>query len=219
MRTRWEWQNKYYEKHCRPIADCTGRTCGNWLTRRQDWGGTIRRRGGVRFATSVRDNVTFGLAQRPIEAEILQAIEDAQLRTEIEALPHGLDTTLGETGLGLSGGQQQRVVLARLLLRKPRVILLDEATSALDNANEAKIMAMLERRSLTIVAIARRLTTLRNADSIIVMRQGRVVQVGAYEELSHSHGQFRDLLIASQGHQQSTLIDPSVDRQASQVDI
>jgi hypothetical protein len=82
-----------------------------------------------------------------------------------------------------------------------------------------KIMAMLERRSLTIVAIARRLTTLRNADSIIVMRQGRVVQVGAYEELSHSHGQFRDLLIASQGHQQSTLIDPSVDRLASQVDI
>jgi ATP-binding cassette, subfamily B, bacterial len=171
------------------------------------------------IAASVRDNVTFGLAQRPSEAEILQAIEDAQLRTEIEALPHGLDTTLGETGLGLSGGQQQRVVLARLLLRKPRVILLDEATSALDNANEAKIMAMLERRSLTIVAIAHRLTTLRNADSIIVMRQGRVVQVGAYEELSHSHGQFRDLLIASQGHQQSTLIDPSVDRQASQVDI
>lgn len=170
------------------------------------------------IAASVRDNVTFGLAQRPSEAEILQAIEDAQLRTEIEALPHGL-TTLGETGLGLSGGQQQRVVLARLLLRKPRIIRLDEATSALDNANEAKIMAMLERRSLTIVAIAHRLTTLRNAGSIIVIRQGRVVQIGAYEELSHSHGQFRDLLIASQGHQQSTLIDPSVDRQASQVDI
>jgi ABC-type multidrug transport system fused ATPase/permease subunit len=78
---------------------------------------------------------------------------------------------------------------------------------------------MLERRSLTIVAIAHRLTTLRNADSIIVMRQGRVVQIGAYEEFSHSHGQFRDLLIASQGHQQSILIDPSADRQASQVDI
>jgi ABC-type bacteriocin/lantibiotic exporter with double-glycine peptidase domain len=134
----------------------------------------------------------------------INVAEDAQLRTEIEALPHGLDTTLGEIGLGLSGGQQQRVVLARLLLRKPRVILLDEATSALDNANEAKIMAMLERRSLTIVAIAHRLTTLRNADSIIVMRQARVVQIGAYEELSHSHGQFRDLLIASLGHQQST---------------
>ena len=74
----------------------------------------------------------------------INVAEDTQLRTEIEALPHGLDTTLGETGLGLSGGQQQRVVLARLLLRKPRVILLDEATSALDNANEAKIMAMLE---------------------------------------------------------------------------
>jgi ATP-binding cassette, subfamily B, bacterial len=171
------------------------------------------------IAASVRDNVTFGLAQLPSEAEILQAIEDAQLRTEMEALPHGLDTTLGETGLGLSGGQQQRVVLARLLLRKPRVILLDEATSALDNANEAKIMAMLERRSLTIVAIAHRLTTLRNADSIIVMRQERVVQIGADEELSHSHAQFRDLLIASQSHQQSILIDPSVDRQASQVDI
>ena len=80
-------------------------------------------------------------------------------------------------------------------------------------------MAMLERRSLTVVAIAHRLTILRNADSIVVMRQGRVVQIGAHEELSHSHGQFRDLLIASQGHQQSTLIDPSVDRQASQVDI
>jgi ABC-type multidrug transport system fused ATPase/permease subunit len=76
-------------------------------------------------------------------------------------------------------------------------------------------MAVLERRSLTIVVLAHRLTTLRNADSIIVMRQERVVQIGAYEESSHSHGQFRDLLIAGEGHQQSTLIDPSVDRQAS----
>lgn len=149
----------------------------------------------------------------------INVAEDAQLRTEIEALPHGLDTTLGETGLGLSGGQQQRVVLARLLLRKPRVILLDEATSALDNANEAKIMAMLERRSLTIVAIAHCLTTLRNADSIIVMRQGRVVQIGAYEGVVAFTRPVQKLLIASQGHQQSTLIDPSVGRQASQVDI
>ena len=74
---------------------------------------------------------------------------------------------------------------------------------------------MLERGSLTIVAIAHRLTTLKNADSIIVMRQGRVVHVGAYEELSHSHGQFRALLIASHGHQKNTLIDPSADRKAA----
>ena len=149
---------------------------------------------GYLIAASVRDNVTFGLAQRPSEAEILQAIEDAQLRTEIEALPHGLDTTLGETALGLSGGQQQRVVLARLLLRKPRVILLDEATSALGTTQmRPRSWLCWKEGRFTIVAIAHRLPTLRNADSIIVMRQGRVVQISAYEELSHSHGQFRDL--------------------------
>ena len=112
-------------------------------------------------------------------------------------MPHGLDTILGEGGLGLSGGQQQRIVLARLMLRRPSIILLDEATSALDNVNEARIMAMLQKRSLTMLAIAHRLTTLRNADAILVMREGKIVQRGTYDELSAADGQFRTLIRAS----------------------
>jgi ATP-binding cassette subfamily B protein len=149
-------------------------------------------------AATVRKNLTFGLGRDVTDDEILEACERAAMRDEIMRLSEGLDTMLGEAGEGLSGGQRQRIVIARTLLRQPRLILLDEATSALDNVSEAKVMRALEATGATMVAIAHRLSTLANADQIYVMSQGRIAQIGTYTELEVVPGPFRDLLEASQ---------------------
>jgi ATP-binding cassette subfamily B protein len=149
------------------------------------------------LAGSIRANVMFGLDRLASDDEITAALEAVGVWNEVQEMPGGLDHELGEAGRGVSGGQAQRIVLARLLLRRPQILLLDEATSAMDNLNEAAIMAYLEQVGVTIVAIAHRLSTLRNADVIYVMESGRVVQKGEYPDLAASEGLFKDLLEAS----------------------
>ena len=148
-------------------------------------------------AATMRENLTFGLNRHVPDEEILAAAERAAIREEIERLPEGLDTVLGEAGEGISGGQRQRVVIARTLLRRPKLILLDEATSALDNVSEAKVMRSLEATGATLVAVAHRLSTLSNADQIYVLSRGGVVQSGTYIEMADVPGPFKDLLDAS----------------------
>ena len=119
-----------------------------------------------------------------------------QILDEINGMPKGFDTMIGERGRGLSGGQKQRLLIARALYRNPRFLFLDEATNALDIINERKIVDALggafENR--TVVVIAHRLSTIRNADQIVVMNDGRIVEVGNHEQLMERKGNYFSLV-------------------------
>lgn len=151
------------------------------------------------IASTIRRNVTLGLADEHLvsDEEVADVLDRACIWDEVSAMPGGLDFQLGEGGAGISGGQGQRVVLARLLLRNPSVLLLDEATSALDNLREAAVMDSMEQLDATVVAVAHRLSTLRNADVIYVLDHGRIVQSGTFHDMRVSEGPFRDLLTAT----------------------
>lgn len=150
------------------------------------------------FHDTVAANITFGFPDATPEA-IQAAVRAAYLEDVVRALPHGLDTVVGERGTTLSGGQRQRLAIARALVRDPKVLVLDEATSALDTVSERQVQAALEnaRQGRTVLVIAHRLSTVRNADHIVVLSRGRVVEQGSWEELSAGSGAFSSLLAAS----------------------
>jgi ATP-binding cassette subfamily C protein len=125
--------------------------------------------------------------------EAWEAARRAGIASDIERLPMGMDTSLGAGGGGLSGGQRQRIVVARALARSPRIIFFDEATSALDNATQATVSESMARLEATRIVIAHRLTTVVDADRIVVMDRGRIVDEGTYEELMARPGLFRTL--------------------------
>ena len=115
----------------------------------------------------------------------------------VKKLPNGLDTIIGDRGIKLSGGERQRLVLARAILRKPAILVLDEATSALDTENESKIQAALEKLKgkMTIIVIAHRLSTIKNADQVIVLDHGEIIQIGEFNQLANDKkGVFSHLL-------------------------
>lgn len=148
------------------------------------------------FNESIRTNLQMVDAEAT-EAEIWEALEFASAADFVMKLPQGLDTVIGDRGIRLSGGERQRIVLARAILRKPSILVLDEATSALDQENEAKIQQAIEnlKGRMTIIVVAHRLSTIRNADQIIVINQGKVVQQGRFHELAAQRtGVFRLLL-------------------------
>lgn len=144
---------------------------------------------------SVRDNVEFGVAGGD-DAAVWAALERAQLRATVAALPEGLATRIGERGVRLSGGQRQRLGIARALYRQPRLLVLDEATAALDNDTEAQVTEVLEslHGELTTVLIAHRLSTVRNVDRIYFFADGRIVGSGTFEDLSRIVPEFARLV-------------------------
>jgi ATP-binding cassette subfamily B protein len=150
------------------------------------------------FTGTIRENIAYGNPGASRES-IRAAARQAQILDEIEALPEGLDRRLGERGAGLSGGQKQRIALARIFLSNPPILILDEATAALDNENERAVMRAITAlaRGRTVLMIAHRLSSLANTDRIIVMKDGRIVEEGSYQELAAKAGAFNELLHGS----------------------
>jgi ATP-binding cassette subfamily B protein len=146
------------------------------------------------FNGTVRDNITYGSAGIDDQA-LREAITMANAREFIERLPHGLDTPIGERGARLSGGQKQRLAIARALIRDPRVIILDEATSALDVISEKLVQEAIDHliHGRTTFIVAHRLSTIRNADIIVVLKDGRCVEQGPREKLLGTKGEFHRL--------------------------
>ena len=148
----------------------------------------------ILFAGTLRDNIAYGRLDAS-EEEIEQAARMANAWEFVEKLPQGLQTVVGERGTMLSGGQRQRIAIARAILRNPRILILDEATSSLDTQSEALVQDALQKlvADRTTLVIAHRLSTIRNADRILVMKDGRVVESGAHDELLAHGGVYTQL--------------------------
>ena len=148
----------------------------------------------VLFNDTVYYNIDYGRAHATRD-EVIKAARDAQIHDFIMSLPDTYDTRVGERGLKLSGGEKQRVGIARTLLKDPPILLLDEATSALDSETEHEIQEALERagQGRTVITIAHRLSTVQNADRILVLEKGTVVEAGTHSELLSKNGRYLDL--------------------------
>lgn len=146
------------------------------------------------FSASVKENITYGKPEATM-SEIQAAARAAEIHDFIAGLPKGYDTLVGERGVGLSGGQKQRVAIARALLMDPRILILDDSTSSVDTETEHAIQAALERlmRGRTTFVIAQRLTTLKNADRIVVLDDGRIVEEGDHATLLKTSRIYREI--------------------------
>ena len=132
------------------------------------------------------------------EETLIEACKSANIHTFISSLPEGYNTDAGSRGLALSGGQRQRIAIARALVRNPTILLLDEATSALDTQSEEVVQKALETASQgrTTVAVAHRLSTVRGADRIFVLDNGKVVEAGTHGELVKRRGRYWEMVLA-----------------------
>jgi subfamily B ATP-binding cassette protein MsbA len=150
---------------------------------------------------TIRDNLTFGLDRPADDDELFGALRDVLLDDFVREMASGLDTEIGDRGVRLSGGQRQRLALARALLRDPEILILDEATSALDSVVELDVARAIQQRSAerTLIIIAHRLSTIRDADQILVLHEGRLVESGGWDELIALGGHFATLYAAQFG--------------------
>jgi ATP-binding cassette subfamily B protein len=146
------------------------------------------------FSDSVRENIAYGRPDASLE-EVVTAAKAAQADEFIQALPEGYNTVVGERGVTLSGGQRQRIAIARALLMDPRILILDDSTSSVDMQTERQIQQALAylMQGRTTFVIAHRLSTVRRADLILVMEDGRIVERGKHSELIQQHGLYREI--------------------------
>jgi ATP-binding cassette subfamily B protein len=150
------------------------------------------------FSATIRENISFGVKEENSEAtldDIKAAAEAANIAQDIESFPDGYNTTVGERGITLSGGQKQRTAIARALLRSPSILILDDALSSVDTHTEDKILNHLREimRGRTTIFISHRVSTVRNADRIAVLHEGRIVELGTHDELISRNGYYTEL--------------------------
>ncbi len=145
------------------------------------------------FSRSIRENITYGVGRQVSDEEVFDAAKAAAIHDVILSFPDGYDTLIGEKGVTLSGGQKQRVAIARTLLKNPRILILDDATSSVDTETEAAIRRALDRlmEGRTTFVIAHRIQSVMNADLILVMQQGRIIQRGTHQDLMRQDGMYR----------------------------
>ena len=148
----------------------------------------------ILFSGTIKDNITYGM-EKVSTQKLNDVIDAANLRSFIDGLPDGLDTVVGEHGGKLSGGQRQRISIARALIRDPDIIILDEATSALDSISEKEIQEALNNltKGRTTFIVAHRLSTIKGADKIAVLREGHCTEYGSYDELMALKGEFYEM--------------------------
>jgi len=147
------------------------------------------------FNDTIERNIAYGSLRTSSREDVIKAAAQAHAMEFIELLPDGLDTLVGENGLKLSGGQRQRIAIARALLKNAPILILDEATSALDTESEQKIQSALETlsKNKTTLIIAHRLSTIKNADEIVVMKQGSIVEKGSHDNLIQQNSYYQQL--------------------------
>lgn len=160
----------------------------------------------ILFSGTIEENITYGLSHYS-EEQLQKAVDDADITEFLPSLSNGLHTIVGEHGDKLSGGQKQRISIARALIRNPKILILDEATSALDNVAEYHVQKAIDKlvHERTTFIVAHRLSTIRNADRIVVMDEGKMVEVGTYEELLAKNGKFAELEKLSRIREQEAL--------------
>jgi ABC-type multidrug transport system fused ATPase/permease subunit len=146
------------------------------------------------FSTTIAENIAFGMTDATPE-QVLEAAGRADIRQEIEDLPFGFDTVVGERGITLSGGQRQRVALARALILRPSILILDDALSSVDAATEESILKQLRsaRFGRTCFIVAHRISAVRDADQILVLENGRLIERGRHDELMKLEGFYAKL--------------------------
>jgi ABC-type multidrug transport system fused ATPase/permease subunit len=147
------------------------------------------------FAGTIRENITFGKPSAT-EEEVVDAAKQANALEFIMSFPEGMDTQVGDRGIQLSGGQKQRIAIARALIKNPTILILDEATSALDSESERLVQDALDKLMVgrTSFVIAHRLSTIKNADTILVIQQGTIIESGKHDELIKKNGIYTNLV-------------------------
>ena len=165
------------------------------------------------FSRTIRDNIAYGVGRDVSDEEIEAAARAAAIHDVILSFPDGYKTMVGEKGVTLSGGQKQRVTIARTLLKNPRILILDDATSSVDTETEARIRAALQRlmEGRTTFIIAHRVQSVMNADLILVLDQGRIVQRGTHDQLVAQSGIYRKIF------EMQTRIEEELERELADV--
>jgi ABC-type multidrug transport system fused ATPase/permease subunit len=155
----------------------------------------------VLFSSTIRENIAYGCPEATSE-RIEAAAQDAGAHDFIQALPQGYETQIGERGVSLSGGQRQRLSIARAFLKDAPILILDEPTSALDSATEQQVLEALKRlmKDRTTLIIAHRLSTVRHADQIVVVQDGKIAEAGSHEQLLIAGELYTDLYCLQTGH-------------------
>jgi ATP-binding cassette subfamily B protein len=165
------------------------------------------------FSRTIRENISYGVGRKVSDDEVEAAARAAAIHDVILSFPNGYDTLVGEKGVTLSGGQKQRVAIARTLLKNPRILILDDATSSVDTETEAAIRAALQRlmKDRTTFVIAHRIQSVMNADLILVLERGRIVQRGTHEQLVAQPGIYRRI------YEMQTRIEDELERELADV--